>query len=84
MLGNFLPLPVGEELRNYWMARLPGGEKKLLEILVAAYPDGVERNNLDDAAGYKRSSRDTFIHRLRNRQLIEVHGTAVRASERLF
>ena len=84
MLGNFLPLPVGEEPRNYWMARLPGGEKKLLEILVAAYPDGVERNNLDDAAGYKRSSRDTFIHRLRNRQLIEVHGTAVRASERLF
>ena len=81
---NFSPLPTGEELRDYWQRRLPGGEKKLFEVIINAYPDAVDRQQLDEATGYKRSSRDTFLHRLRNRQLIEVHGTAVRASERLF
>ncbi len=82
--GGFAPLPTGAELRDYWLTKLPEGERKLLEVLVNRYPDWVEREMLSDATGYKRSSRDTYLQRLRSRELIETSGSAVRASERLF
>lgn len=79
------PLPTGIELQNYWLARLPEGERAILQILIDAYPNAVERNDLEESTGYKRSSRDAYLQRMRAKQLIEEpsRGT-VSASENLF
>jgi hypothetical protein len=79
------PLPTGEELRDYWLRRLPEGERAILEQLIEAYPEAVQREALDEATGYKRSSRDAYLQRMRAKQLIEEPSRGeVRASENLF
>lgn len=84
-LPDFEPLPVGEELQNYWLNRLPEGEKVILTVLINSYPDEVERNNLDEATGYKRSSRDAYLARLTAKELVESNGRGtVKASQNLF
>jgi hypothetical protein len=78
-------LPTGDALRDYWINRLPEGERRILEVLVANYPNAVARDQLDEHTGYKRSSRDTYLQRLGSRRLVEAVGRGeVRASERLF
>lgn len=82
---DFEPLPTGRELRDYWLERLPEGERKILGVLLESYPEAVPRDAVDDATGYKRSSRDTYIQRLTSRKLVEVAGPGeVRASSVLF
>lgn len=85
-LGNdYEPLPTGSELQEYWFAKLPEGERKILEILVHANGRPVDREDLDDATGYKRSSRDAYLSRLSARRLVEVAGRSqVQASGTLF
>jgi hypothetical protein len=83
-LGDFEPLPTGDALREYWLDRLPEGEGRILGCLVQAYPRAVERDAIDEATGYKRSSRDTYLQRLSARRLIRIDGRGVRASEELF
>jgi len=83
--ADFEPLPTGSALREYWRGRLPGGELRLYEVLIDAYPKAVDRDALSEATDYKRSSRDTYLQRLNARQLIELVGRgAVRASSQLF
>lgn len=83
-LGDgYEPLPIGKELREYWMRRLPPGEKKILAELVRSYPNDTSRDSLDQL-GFARSSRDTYLQRLGSRRLITVSGRDVRASETLF
>lgn len=79
------PLPTGEALRDYWLARLPEGERKILEALIAAYPKAIQRDDLSEATGYQRSTRDRYLLYMRNKQLIEEPSRGeVRASEGLF
>jgi hypothetical protein len=83
--SDFEPLPTGEALRDYWIGRLPEGEKKILEVLITAYPKAVHRERLSEEIGYKRSSRDTYLQRLGYRKLVEAGGPGeIRASEVLF
>lgn len=82
---DFEPLPTGDALLEYWRGKLPVGERACLEVLVAAYPGDVERDAITEATKYQRSSRDTYLQRLRSRQLItEPSRGLVRASEALF
>lgn len=82
--ADYEPLPTGSNLRAYWLQRLPEGERRILEVLIEYYPQSVERAALDDATGYKRSSRDAYLQRMKAKRLWEVDGSAVRASEVLF
>lgn len=83
--ADFEPLPTGDELRDYWLDRLTGGERAILEVLIAAYPDAVSRDEISDRTEYKRSSRDTYLQRLAARKLVTTAGrAAVRASDNLF
>src|ERR1051326_198939 len=85
LLGpDFEPLPIGAALLEHWRRRLPEGEGRALDVLVAAYPAGVERAGMDGPTGYRRSSRDTYLQRLAARRLVEFVGRAVQASELLF
>jgi len=82
---DFEPLPTGQALQDYWRARLPQGEKAVLEVLVAQWPNAVEKERIDEATGYRRSSRDAYIQRLRARRLVVEEGRGqVKASDLLF
>jgi hypothetical protein len=76
-LGDFEPLPTGRALLEHWLAKLPEGERRILDVVARAYPNGVHRASIDHETGYKRSSRDTYLQRLSSRKLIvtEAHGT---------
>lgn len=84
-IGNFEPLPTGEALIEYWRSRLPEGERKTLEVLIASHGEDVDREKIDEQTGYKRSSRDAYLTRLKARGLVEFSGRGmVRASAELF
>jgi hypothetical protein len=83
-LGHYEPLPVGDELRDYWLARLPEGERRILEILVQHYPDFVAREDLEEPTGFKRSTRDAYLQRMKPKRVVEFGNGTVRASEKLF
>jgi hypothetical protein len=83
--SEFEPLPTGDALRGYWLQRLPEGERKILAVLVKLFPRAVERGAIDEATGYRRSTRDRYIQYLQARKLVvsESRG-AVRAAAELF
>ncbi len=85
-LGDaFEPLPTGIALIKYWQDRLPEGERRTFYVLVRADGKEIDREVIDRETGYKRSSRDAYLVRLKARGLVEFAGRGkVRASEELF
>ena len=82
--GLFEPLPTGAALVEYWRERLPEGERKTLDVLLDEGPE-IVRELIDERTGYKRSSRDAYLTRLKARGLVEFSGRGtVRASDELF
>jgi hypothetical protein len=53
-------------------------------VNIQKHPHAADRNYIDDQTGYKRSSRDAYIQRLKARQLVEIVAGEVRASKDLF
>ncbi len=83
--SDYRRLPTGEALQEYWRARLPEGERKVLEILLSAGGKSVPREVIDESTEYKRSSRDAYLQRLAARRLVEYSGRGeVKASSTLF
>lgn len=78
------PLPTGPALQRHWLERLPAGESKILGHLLSFYPGHCSRDEISRATGYKKSSRDAYLNRLAKRELIDVRGGEVRATEVLF
>jgi hypothetical protein len=86
-LGDFDPLPTGEELRRYWLEHAGGkAERAMLEVILKAYPEPLTRNEVAEAANYSTDSGhvDNTLGRLRSLDLIQGPGSAIRASEELF
>jgi len=81
---DFDRLPIGDALREHWLGRLPEGERRILEAIIGYYPDAATKAEIDEATGYKRSSRDTYIQRLRARALVVTDAEGVRAADTLF
>lgn len=82
---DFEPLPTGDELRRHWLARLPEGERRILEVLITAFPRPMQREELAEVTEYKRSSRDTYLQKLGARRLVEMPSRGeVVASATLF
>jgi hypothetical protein len=75
---HFRPLPIGAALRQHLLTTLPSGEARLLSLLLEN--GSMSRDDLSRASGYKRSSRDTYLHRLRARELINTDGADVQPS----
>jgi Helicase HerA, central domain len=79
------PLPTGQDLQEHWLRQLPSGEAKVLQVLIEAYPNAVQREALSEATGFARSSRDAYLQRMKAKQLwTEPSRGEVRASEDLF
>ena len=68
-IGDFEPLPTGTALQEYWLARLPEGEAKVLRFLLD-HPDGIDGDSITDATDYKRSTRDAYLQRLESKRLV--------------
>lgn len=84
-LGDrFEPLPTGEALLQYWLRRLPEGERRILDVVVAGYPDAVDREAISEATGYKRSTRDRYLQFLATRRIVKSERDGVRAAGELF
>jgi hypothetical protein len=84
-LPDAQPLPTGVELQEFWLAKLPEGEGKILQALIEAYPSAMQRDAISDASGFKRSTRDAYLQRMAAKQLVtEPSRGEVRASEDLF
>lgn len=82
---DFEPLPTGSRLREYWIERLPTGERQILEEAIAAYPEELERDSLEQSTGFKRSTRDAYILRLAAKKLLDTSGRGrIQASSMLF
>ncbi len=58
---------------------LPIGERKVLEACIQ-FPGGLRREQLTVLTGYKRSSRDAYVQRLREKDFLLVDGEMVCAS----
>lgn len=83
--SDFEPLPTGLKLQNYWMEKLPEGERKVLEVLLHRYPFAVLREVIEESTGYKRSSVNTYLQKLKARELVKAAGPGVvKASDTLF
>lgn len=84
-LPNAQPLPTGEALQEFHRQRLPEGERKIFELLLAAYPASVVKTDIDECTGYAKSSRDAYLYRMRAKMIItEPDRGLVRAADSLF
>lgn len=81
---DFQPLPTGAALREHVLRTLPEGERAVLAVLIAAWPNEVARDDIDTATGYKRSSRDAYLQRLSARELVAATGGRASAAPTLF
>jgi hypothetical protein len=64
---------------NGTSAPLPKGEAATLAACIQ-FPDGLRREQLTVLTGYKRSSRDAYVQRLRERGYVESVGDVIRAT----
>lgn len=79
------PLPTGEALRVKVLSTLPEGERKILALLIAEYPNAIAGEVIDRLTGYMKSSRNTYLQKLSARQLVTKPQSGVtRASDMLF
>lgn len=88
MLGGDVPArpqTTGEVL-DLWRGVLKAGERRMLDVLVDAYPTAMRREDLGDVTGFTASGGTfgAYLGRLRRNGLIDVDGSEVRASETLF
>lgn len=81
-VGDFERLPEGRDLFEWWLARLPEGERKMLEVLAGG--DELTRDDLGERTGYTaRSTRNTYISRLSQKMLVDVNGDTISLAEDL-
>lgn len=85
-LGSYKPLPAGRELYEFLKRKLDAGELKILQHLVDDLKgEPVPVDSLDENVGYKRSSRNEYLRRLKLRMVIEFPSQGmVQASPTLF
>jgi uncharacterized protein len=72
-------LPRPRTSANGHALTLPPGERATLTALIQ-FPEGLTRNQLTVLTQYKRSSRDAYIQRLREKGLVETNGDTVKAT----
>jgi len=81
--ADFQPLPTGTALRDYWLSRLPEGERKILAAVIEA--GTADREFLQAQTGYKSTSLYEFSRKLLARRLVvQVKPGTLKASEDLL
>jgi len=78
-LPRHQPAPARRSNGHATGERLPPGETAVLAACIQ-FPDGLRREQLAVLTGYKRSSRDAYIQRLRDKGYVETNGERVSAT----
>jgi hypothetical protein len=82
------PLPTGEELFQHWRAQLGKCEREILDVLYAAYPKTMSKEDVAAATdtGYEPGGGgfNNSLGRLRTLELIEGSKDALKASDDFF
>lgn len=84
-LGEWTPLPSGQDLLMYWLRELPKAEHSILSVLAEHYPSTVSKEDIAVATGYeaKGGGFQNAIGKLRTLELI--HGrNELKASDVFF
>lgn len=76
----------GEQIREQWRGVLRKGARVMLDELIAAWPNGIDRANLAARADLEASGGTfgSYLSNLRANGLVAVTGSTVRASDDLF
>lgn len=81
---DFEPLPTGQDLQDYWMNRLTGGEKLIFETIISNNPNRLSNDEIQQATGYKATSVREYLKKLKARKLLDSNKDGSKASEDLF
>ncbi len=75
-----------EEILEQWRGALKAGARRMLDLIVERYPDGITRQELADALDMTATGGtfQTYLSTLRRNGLIEIDGDMIRASGTLF
>lgn len=83
-VGEYERLPQGKALLEYWLAKLPKGERDILACLWKA-KSNLTPEQISEQTGYEaKSTRDAYIQRLGQKLLVKREGGIVRASANLY
>jgi hypothetical protein len=85
-LGDYTPLPVGDELLQHWLQQIGKAERLALQALAAAYPASLSKEQVAATAGYEVAGGgfQNALSRLRTLELIGGGRDGLRASDDLF
>lgn len=87
VVGSVSPTPMStDEILSMYRARLVDGARRMLDVLVAAHPHWVSREELSEKASVSLSggSFRTYLSKLTTNGLAEVDGPNVRAGGALY
>jgi hypothetical protein len=75
-----------EQIITMWRENLPGGARRMFDILISVYPASKTKYDLGLEADLSPTSGSfgTYLSMLKSNGLIEVTGTEVKASDTLF
>jgi hypothetical protein len=84
-LGEWEPLPTGQELARHWIGRLGKCERGILSFLIENYPNGQTVESVAQATGYSANSGgfNNALSKLRTLELI-TRGQPMKASDEFF
>jgi hypothetical protein len=68
-------MPRGRALIDWWRDRLPEGERAVFNQLIQHPNAGMSSDIITERTGYKRSTRDAYLQRLRTRGLVTKNGS---------
>jgi hypothetical protein len=85
-LGDYVALPAGRALLDYWLDELGGGAARMLQELAAVYPQTLAAAELGERAGLSAASGtfSTYLGKLRSLELVDGRRDSLRAAEDLF
>lgn len=79
------PLAQGAALRRLYSGTLKGGELAIFNYVTDRYPNWIDRADVGEGVGLKRSSTDEYIRKLKVRRLLTTNDRSqIRASDMLF
>jgi hypothetical protein len=80
---DYEQLPTGPALAEQWLRTLPEGQSKILRV-VLDNPDGVSRDAITDATGFKKSTRNRYLQYLQSQELVIAQGELITPAPELF
>lgn len=73
--GGFEPLPSGQALVEWWLAKLPKAQAAMLSALLEVYPEPLSVDELAARTGYAAGSGSFANNRSRLNVAELIHGT---------